>query len=730
MSDTILLHASGSAGSSRGQNYITATARLDDESKGDPKQDLLREAHERFRIAITADNDWRRRAEEEINFVDHLQHWTQAQLNERQGRPCLTFDRIGPAVDQIINDARQNPPEPRFNAVGGGADKETALILQGLLRNIENDSEAEIAYMTGYEHAVKVGRGWWRVLFDYEDDWQTFWQKIKISEVPNLFSVYADPAATKWDYSDMRYCFITEDLDRRVFQQEWPSSIVASMSDFEGVGDRVKADWFPKGAVRVAEYWYTIPEAAELYQLSSGLIVTADKLYGATPIAKRIARRNRVFSAKISGCDVLEGPTEWPGKWIPIVPCLGRVSIKEGKRTVRGIVRAAMDANLHYDYLRSKEAEAVGLAPIAPWLIVAGQIEGFEWKWADANRKAFPFLEYHRFVDGQEMPPPQRLQPSLDLAGLTGAVAQADNDIKATLATYDASLGAPGPEQSGRAILARQREGDNAHFNYHDNLARAMRHTGRIILDLVPHIYTEQRVIMINDPDGGSKEVQINQPTVAEGVQRIFDVANDDARYHVTIGSGPSYASRRQEGKESVLELVRMIPGPMSRALDIVVKALDIPYGDELAARLIPPDIAAENGEPGVLLTKVQQQLAAMTSLNQHLQGALQKATNDMERERLKYASQERVSANSDITQLIVAALKNNSAEAIAQLQSEIDFLKNREKLLGASPQTANPGDQGEGQQPQEQQPNPVQAAAMQPPPSAAPALPPAPPQQ
>lgn len=727
----LLVHDSGGQGSSRTQ-FVTASARRED-STGDPERDLLLEAHERFRVATNADRDWRRRAEEEINFVDHYEHWPQQARAERAGRPCLTFDRIGPAVRQVVNDARQNPPEPKFAPVGGGADEATAEVLQGLLRNIENDSEAEIAYMTAYEFAVKVGLGWMRVLFEWEDD-ETFHQKIRIAEVPNPFSIYPDPSAVQWDMRDMGFCFVTEDMDRNVYKEQFPDSAVAGMADFESVGDRIKAEWFPSGAIRVAEYWYTVPVQEKLFLLPGGMVVPEDEVYDAKPMAERIARKNKVYCVKINGKEILEGPTEWPGRWIPIIPCLGMVSVKDGKRVLRGMVRAAMDANLHYDYLRSKEAEAAGLAPIVPWLVAEGQIEGFEYKWADANRRAFPFLEYKPFVGGMEVPPPQRLSPDINIAGLTNAVQQADNDIKATLSTYDASLGAPGPEQSGRAILARQHEGDNAHFDFHDNLARAMRHCGRVVLDLIPKIYTEERTIMITNPDGSSKTIDINQPTVSDGISRIFDVKSEVARYHVTIGSQPSYASRRQEGRDAVIELMRMMPQPMTRALDIAIKALDIPYGDELADRLRPPDVAALGNDPRATLAQMQQQLSAMTVLNQHLQAALAKATDDYARERLKYASQERVAAMNNEALIAAAALKANSAESMALLAEDMETLRTRMQLLSSAVETANPpiagGEGGPSQQPPLQAPSPEAIGHLLPAPAQQPGPPGAPPVQ
>lgn len=678
--------------------YVTTSANRKDNEDGDIDEDdeaLLRKAHEDFRAAINWENDWRRKAEIEIDFVDHLKHWDEQVLKERAGRPSMVFDIIGPAIDQVVNDARQNPPEAKISAVGGGADKDTAEVLQGLLRNIENDSEGEVADMLAYEWAVKVGRGWSRVLFDWEtedvsDD--AFKQKILIGALPNLFSVYPDPLSDKFDYSDMRFAFVTEDMDRGAFEELYPESEVSGMDSFEGIGDSIRANWFPKGNVRVAEYWWVEKEPIEMFLLANGQVVPKDRIFGAEVRAHRESRRSKVCCAKITGLEVLER-TEWPGRWIPLIPLLGRQSVKNGRRTLRGMIRAAMDANLAYDFARSKEAEAISLAPISQWLVAEGQLEGHEYKWADANRKAFAYLEY-KVMDqaGDQVPPPIRINAQPGLGAITEAVAHASQDGKEQLSTYAPQLGQPSSEASGRAILARQREGDNAHFNYHDNLARYKRHQARVILDLVPYVYNEERAMTIFDPDQSSREVQINQPTMHQGVARIFDIKNPSLRFHITVAaSGPSYASRKDQQNQTLIELSQSAMGQAinMKAPDLVLKALGMP--EDLIERMRPLGLPPASGEPPNVLA-MQTQLAQQSQLIQQLIQSVHTLSDKKEIERMKLDSAERRSYSSDQTAIVVAETGNknvvaqlNSGEAIAQLKEEMAFLKHSLSLLSGS---------------------------------------------
>jgi hypothetical protein len=667
---------------------------VEDEHKDE--QDILTEAMDRFRTCSEYDQTWRRNASEEMDFVSTgCQHWSPEMIADRQGQPALSFNKIQPSLDQVVNDARQNPPEPKVSAVGAGADKDLAELLQGLLRNIDNDSSADIAYMTGYDHAVKIGRGWWRVNFEFETDEgegaALFQQKLVIKRIPNPFSVYPDPAAEEFDYSDMRYCFVTEDLDLPVFEELYPDAYTGT-ADYQGLSDKQRDDWFPKGAVRVAEYWRVKIQRTRVALLPNGQSVKlADIPEGMNAVSTRWKEKRTVECHKITGAQVLES-TAWPGKWIPLVPCLGQESIKEGKRVLGGMIRPAMSANLSYDYLRSRQVQMIGLASLAPYLVAAGQLEGFEDIWNSANRKPHAFLPYHTMDSkGNQVGPPQRnFAQEAAIMAITQAVQFADNDIKAMLSTYDASLGKEGPESSGKAILARQKEGDNAHFHYHDNLARSIRHTARIELNLIPHIYSEERTIALFDPDGSIKQAAINQPTQDKHGQPKHYKMADATRCDVVAGSGPSYATRRLQGAAALTELVRNIPQQMTRALDLVVLALDIPDGDKIADRLRPPDVQQEQDgqdvDPQQALQKLQAQLQQQVQMGQLLTQHVNELSEIIKSKRVETESAERQTTQTNMTGILKAEISSKGSEAQAMAKLDHDGVKHeleaRAKLL------------------------------------------------
>lgn len=658
----------------------------------DPDDEILEQARERFRRIVDTEAPWRAQATQELDFVDGLQHWDQAMRDERKGLPCLTFDRIGPSVEQVVNNAMQNPPEPRISPVGNGADKWTADMLQGLLRNIENDSRAEIAYHTGFEHAVKIGRGWWRVHFEFEDDGdiasddpRLFYQKIVIKRLANPFQVYPDPAATEFDLSDMRYCFVTEDLDKDVFKDLYPRSQVANLDDFTSIGDKVKQQWFPDGSVRVAEYWWVETSREKVFQLDDGsLLGRSVRQADLTPELKRLpvlnwrwATHRTVCGCKINGIEVLEKWT-WPGKWIPLIPCIGKEIIKEGRRGLRGMIRPAMDANLSYDYMRSKQAQAVGLAPVSTWLVAKGQLNGVEYKWTDANRKAYAYLEYELLTgpDGELAPPPQRIQAEPNTGDITAAIANAADDLRATLSSYRPDIGEPTPDQSGKAVLAIQRQGDNAHFHFHGHLAWSLVHTARVIIDLAPHVYSEERLLTIYDPDGSTRDLYINsedRQKWAKGQDRIYRLTKA-ARYDVTIGTGPTYAAKRDQQKDAMLQLAPSMPVLVARAPDKILEYFDFPK--DIVDRVRPPDVVQQQDGETPLPPQAQAMISQQSQLVQQLTQRVNELTEDLKTQRLKLESTERVNLRHDLKDLAVADLKTGSDQAIQTMQQRFSVLE------------------------------------------------------
>ncbi len=688
----------------------SAELRRDDADGRAEIEQFLRTARERFRLAAEAEQTIRELALEDLKFYAGAQ-WPDSIVRERERaeRPCLTINRLVQFVRQITNDERQARPAIQVNPADDG-DVELAEIFQGLLRHIEVASDAEIAYDTAFESAVIGGFGYFRVITDYAGD-DTVEQEIRIERIQNPFSVYFDPAARKPGYADARYAFIVEDIPRIEYKARYPDSELCGLSDFRSIGDGER-DWFREGNIRVAEYFHVKPEKQTLLVLADGRTVLEDKLRDDDQIAldtsghpiTREVQVPRVKWAKINAREILE-QTDWPGKYVPIIPVLGEELIVDGKRILAGIIRHAKDSQRQYNYSRSALVEAIALAPKAPWVAAEGQLEGYEDDWKASNRRNIAVLHYKPVsLDGTTaLPAPHRNVAEAPISDLTVAVAQADNDMKATTGIYDAALGSKGPQESGRAILARQKESDVANFAFIDNLSRSIRHLGRLLVDLAPKIYREPgRLIRIVRPDQTQDAVRLNQAVQVEpNVVKFYDLAA--GKYDVTVSVGPGYESKRQEFVQSVLTLVQSAPQIAGFIMDLVVRHMDWPGADEIADRLkkaLPAGLQEpEKGAPNQqqIPPEVQQKIEALMQQHAALVEQLNQANSVLETRRMELESREKIAAIQAQTQLVVAQLKTESAEEIELLRQEIAALNKRLEVEQApQPSPAAPQTQEE----------------------------------
>jgi hypothetical protein len=343
-------------------------------------------------------------------------------------------------------------------------------------------------------------------------------------------------------------------------------------------------------------------------------------------IRTREVNRKKVMWMKTNGFDVLE-EREWPGKWIPVVRVVGNEWEVEGRLYISGLVRNAKDAQRMYNYWTSQEAEMLALAPKAPFIGYGGQFEGYEMQWKTANTTNWPYLEVNPDVTdgaGNVLPLPQRAPPPLPQTGLIQAKMGAAEDIKGTTGQYDASLGIGGNERSAKAIVAREKQGDTGTYHYVDNLARAIRHLTRQIVDAIPKIYDTQRVARIIGVDGEVGMVKFN-PAQQEPVKEIRDPMTNAViekiynpgvgTYDVMVTTGPGYMTKRQEALDAMSQILQGNPQLWAVAGDLFIKNMDWPGAQEMAERfkkILDPKVLSE-GDQSPEMMAAQQQIEAMT---------------------------------------------------------------------------------------------------------------------
>lgn len=540
-----------------------------------------------LRLVGEADSQNRAEALGDLKFAAGDQ-WPIEIQNSRnlESRPCLTINKIDAYVRQVSNQQRQQRPRIKVHPVNNEGDLKIAEVIEGITRHIELNSNADTAYDTAFEYAVRMGWGYWRVTTNYISE-DSFDQEIYIEPINDPFSVYFDPNSISPDGADAEKCLITTVMSKKAFREQYPNADDGSGFLPRATGDDT-AEWVTKEDIRVAEYWYVDRKRATLVLLSDGTKVFEDDLprqelldaSGITIIDRRPSFKKIIKWCKLTAIEVLE-EKEWPGKYIPIVPCYGAVMFIEGKRKKYGLVRFAKDPQRMYNFWRTCMTESVALAPKPKWLIAEGQDEGHESEWALANIKSTPVLRYkQKDIEGVPAPVPQRIQPEPPPDGIMVAAAAISDDLKTVLGIFDPAQDIPG-NISGKALMGQQAQVDLSNFHFYDNMTRSIKHTGKIILDLIPKIYDTQRVLRIIGVDGKPELITINEMEATGQVLNNVTVG----LYDVVMDTGPGYNSKRQQAVEAMMPLM-VEPQVFQAAGDLLFRNMDFPGSDVIADRL------------------------------------------------------------------------------------------------------------------------------------------------
>jgi len=623
--------------------------------------EITREARERFRQIADWENGFRQQFTADLRFAngdaDNHWQWPDTMFGDREeaARPSLTVNKTRQHCLQIINDAKQNKPEIRVNPVSDEATKEAADVFEGIIRHIEYVSNASTAYDTATEHQVQGGIGWWRVVTDYESD-NSFDQAIFIRRIKDALTVYLDPDIKEIDGSDARYGFVIDDCPRDEFELKYPEFEMKLPTQGFGMID---GGWLDEDHVRVAEYYRKSQRQDTLHQIADGTTYRESELE--TREMVRLLREASVKSRELKD-DYVEwflivGGTivdyqQWAGKHIPLVRVVGEECIIEGQLERKGHTRALKDPQRIYNYWSSSGVESVALQSKTPYIAPSESIENFQRIWDTANTENHPVLPYTQFGDaGQQYNAPVRQEPPQMAQAYISGLQIAQNEMMLVSGQYQPTMGqvSPSPETSGRAIALRQRQADNSTYHYVDNLATAIRFTGRILLDLIPKIYDTPRLMRILQLDGSVDRIRLDpqapqaltsmqspnadqanlapiqpppQQAQRQAVLRIFNP--NVGRYEVRADVGPSFMTKRQEAYNAFVQIIQSAPQMLNIVGDLMFKSADFPMSDEVAERLqrtIPPNVLglAPSPQDQQLMQQMQQAQAHAAILGERL---------------------------------------------------------------------------------------------------------------
>lgn len=659
------------------------------------KEDFLKDMREEYDADIDFDQENRDHALEDKKFTAGEQ-WDPIVLQQRKGLPCLVINSVPQFIGQLVGDWRESKRGVKVLPTENG-DKEIADVRADLIRSIETQSRADRVYDNAFESCVASGDGAFRVAVEYAKD-DVFDQDVFIRPIDDSLSVVWDRLSVDPTGRDARHVFVDDLIPVKDFERKWPDSKPSEL------GTRVyksmaASRWIEPDGVRVTEYWRLVERDRMLCLFEDGSVrfinENLDDLITkhGQPVKSRVAPCTFAQMHLVTGFDILSGPYEYRLSRLPIVRMTGRVVNVAGNRIRYGIVRFMKDSVRLRNFWRSIAAEQLGYAPKAQWIAPESAVEGREDEFRKAHLTRDPLLVYN---DGAEAPP-ERVNPAPMQTAMHQEAEINVQDMKDVTGIHDASLGIKSNETSGRAISARQREGDIASITYYDNGNAAVLEAGDIMNQLISQIYDGTRIIRIIGEDEKIKFMKINDPS---------DPLSPDlsvGRYDVALSTGASYTTRRVEAAQAMMDAVQVWPQLLSVAGDLVAKAQDWPGADDLAERLkktIPQQFLDDEDkqEADPALQQMQMEMQALMQENEDL-----KRDKDIEYKKLL------IDFYNGETQRI-RALSDNEVDGNAMEQAGIQaILEGGLKLHGAELQ----------QQKQEHEMELAQKAANAPPPAA-----------
>ena len=652
------------------------------------EDDLLKEAKVRLKESESGMEHIIESALDDITIVDGENQWdkTVKQFREDHGLVMITENLLPSFIDQVEGDFRQNKPQVDCIGVDDKSDPETARILAGMIRSIDYQSQADMIYSEAALMVFASSFGCWRIHTQYEDP-MSFNQEIIVRPIENHLSLRWDLTCKKFDTSDKKFAFISEIMPRPKFEEKYGKDAIIPLNTVKGTE---MEGWYLDKGVRIAEYWFIDEKDTDICLLSdrtvckkneSQRIISENAMSGKIirVIDERKTQIPTVYTGIISGEKFLEGPFEWPGKYIPIPIAFGKRLRLDGKMKLKSLIRDAKESQRMHNYLISTMVQGVAMQQKAQYIGTNKQFEGKKAEWQAGIDGDVPFLTYN--FDPQYANPPKRERPPEVYQGYAQLLMQNRATRQDIIGMHDANLGAKSNETSGIAIRARQHEGDVGSFVFLDNFRHALEFDARIKIDLIPKIYDTPRMQRIIGIDGKESFVQLYEQGYDDSGRPVLKANPKVGKYDVRVTTGPSFTTQREQTRDSMVQLVQA-SGPQSPATQVImpgiIKSLDWQDGDKIAQALIamlPQNIQhiltdeSKGEDPKVkqMQMMVQQQVAQMQA---QMQEAMQQAQEEIQK-----LQQDNIQLKAGV-QVKLAEIEANKALSATEAQIQ------REKIM------------------------------------------------
>lgn len=598
---------------------------LDENAVGGIEKDpIVQEAIKRFKITSKYHSKAYKWSDEDNRFsAGNDQNGYQWSYNDRKDRKdvglnCLTVNVIPKFLSDIEGEIRMNRARIKFLPTGGRSSKQVADIYEGIGRKIERDSNAESIYDFVGNRMLVMGMGYAYVDIDYECQ-TSFHKRIIIKPIKDSCTVYPDPRPYDLDTEKMRYCFVT----RWIPKDDYKELYGTEREGVEWTGDTLtnQTDWYRDKSIRIAYYYRLVSTKVTMVQLSTGAIMEKEKALAeiarlelalnvaasTNPMASQLTVSGLLKAPEIreekemdvdhvelyiiDGSRVLEGPFDIPGNMIPIAGCYGRMDVIDGVTYFKGIVRDLKVEQVKLNYWVSTEVDQMSTKSRAQYFMTQTQLRGLSEFYMKSNKVTTFALPYNFELEPgtqQVAPPPIPIPPADISPNILQAVDNCISQMK-SITGFGEPLQLKEGEgnQSGKALIVRQKSIDKGLFCWIDNHTKFIGRVGRIIRGMIPEVYCEQRMERILGLDGSEQDVQINsveRDPLLDIEYHINDLSAGD--YDVQVDTGPSYTTKRMEMKEDIKEFMSLYPSQGFLLSDIYARNSDWPENEEIAERM------------------------------------------------------------------------------------------------------------------------------------------------
>jgi hypothetical protein len=537
------------------------------------------------------DHDLREKVREAHLFVDKRDgQWEPYWWNANEGKPRYTFDLTNPIIDQIAGELEQADFDINVRPAGGDATKDTAEIFDGLVRNIENISNASHVFNQAARNMITSGMDGWRVVQKYVDG-DSFDQDLMIVPISNFVDrVWFNTGAEAQDRSDATECWVLQGVSLDEYNKRWPDGSGMSVSQ-----DRWnQAYWNQADLVIVGEYYHIEEVMRELVLMSNGAVYEdnekfkkiADELKAIGVVEKRRRKRAKKVChvRKFDGNDWLGPDEKTVFSYLPVIPTYANFKIYENKTIYWGVVEKLLDPQRVMNYSMSREIEEGALSPRAKYWGTPEQRKGHEATISTLNTNNNPWQDYNPDPLAPGAPIQQggaQINPGLQM------ISQSMNQmINQSAGLFAANMGDNPNAQSGVAIKALQNKGDIGTIKYFGAQEVAICHTARILIDAIPAVYEGERQVRILKEDGSFDMTLLNEGVVDQETGEVVYL-NDltQGTYDTTCSSGPSFQNRQQETVASMVEVAQVDPTIIELGGDILLKNISAPGMNMMADR-------------------------------------------------------------------------------------------------------------------------------------------------